>query len=240
VAKIGYYRDGTRSTEERYQDGEVVSFRSWWQNGNPRVIRLYEDDAAVSEQSFDSDGVRYLTDTEIKGIIGKLADYVGEPASPEDTVIMVTSAGMIKMRLFTDVAPGHCNNFKRLANVGYYDSTTFHRVAPGFIIQGGDILSRDALRENDGSGGPGYTIPAEFNPRPHRKGSLAMARRPDPNTAGSQFYIALTRLQRLDNQYTVFGEVIDGLDVVDSIAAAPTDSRDNPIYPQRIYQVRVE
>ncbi|UCH64281.1 MAG: peptidylprolyl isomerase [Fidelibacterota bacterium] len=152
---------------------------------------------------------------------------------------METSAGTIKLRLFTDVAPGHSNNFKRLANFGYYDSTTFHRVVPDFVIQGGDILSRDAKRANDGTGSPGYTIPAEFNPRPHRKGTLAMARSRDPNSAGSQFYIALSRLPQLDNQYSVFGEVIGGLAVVDSIATAATDSRDNPVQPQRIFRVRV-
>ncbi|MQY64842.1 MAG: peptidylprolyl isomerase [Calditrichaeota bacterium] len=152
---------------------------------------------------------------------------------------METSAGTIKLRLFIDVASGHSNNFKRLANFGYYDSTTFHRVIPGFVIQGGDLLSRDAQRANDGTGDPGYTIPAEFNPRPHRKGTLAMARSSDPNSASSQFYIALSRLPQLDNRYTVFGEIIEGMAVVDSIAAAETDSGDNPVQPQRIFRVRV-
>ncbi|MCK4579574.1 MAG: peptidylprolyl isomerase [Candidatus Marinimicrobia bacterium] len=153
---------------------------------------------------------------------------------------METSAGAIKLRLYTDVAPGHSNNFKKLANSGFYDSTTFHRIVPGFVIQGGDINSRDNNRQNDGSGSPGYNVDAEFNPRPHVKGTLAMARSQDPHSAGSQFYIALDRLTRLDNNYTVFGEVIEGLDVVDTIAGAARDKRDNPINPQRIYRVRVE
>jgi len=239
VAKIGYYQNGAVSFEEKYLDDQVAGYRSWWPNGQLRAVRRYEDGVPVGEVSYDSDGARCLTGEEIDLLLSGLADYPGEPASPEDTVLMGTSAGTIKLRLFTDVAPGHCNNFKRLANFGYYDSTTFHRVVPGFVIQGGDILSRDVTRANDGSGGPGYTVPAEFNPRPHKKGSLAMARSQDPNSAGSQFYIALTRLPQLDNRYTVFGEVIDGLAVVDSIAAAETDSGDNPVQPQRILRVRI-
>ncbi len=239
VSRTGYHSNGTVSFKETYQEGSIISHRSWWPNGNLRLVRKYKGGAVASEQGYDSDGVRYLTDAEIDLIRSNLTKYTGEPATPEDTVVMETSAGTIKLRLFTDVAPGHSNNFKRLANFGYYDSTTFHRVMPGFVIQGGDILSRDAQRANDGTGSPGYTIPAEFNPRPHRKGTLAMARRSgDPNSASSQFYIALRRLPQLDNQYSVFGEVIEGMAVVDSIAAAETDSRNNPVQPQRIYRVR--
>ena len=239
VSRTGYHSNGAVSFEENYRDGKVIAYRSWWPTGQLRVVRKYEGDAVVSEQSYDSDGIRYLTGEEINLILRRLADYPGEPASPQDTVVMETSAGTIKLRLFTDVAPGHSNNFKRLANFGYYDSTTFHRVIPGFVIQGGDLLSRDAQRSNDGTGDPGYKISAEFNPRPHRKGTLAMARSSDPNSASSQFYIALRRLPQLDNRYTVFGEVMEGLAGVDSIAAAATDSRDNPVQPQRIFRVRV-
>jgi peptidyl-prolyl cis-trans isomerase B (cyclophilin B) len=241
LAKIGYYQDGAVSFEETYlPTGEKEAYRSWWQNGNSRIIRQYEADSLISEISYDSDGIRHLVPDEINRIIADLAAYQGEPATPQDTVVMETSVGTIKLVLFTDVAPRHCNNFKFLANSGYYDSTTFHRVVPDFVIQGGDILSRDATRRNDGMGGPGFTVPAEFNPRPHRKGTLAMARGSDPNTAGSQFYIALRRLPRLDNNYTVFGEVIEGLEVVDGIATTITDSGNNPIYPQRILRVRVD
>jgi cyclophilin family peptidyl-prolyl cis-trans isomerase len=241
LAKIGYYQDGSVSFEENYSSaGGVEAYRSWWQNGNPKIIRQYDVDSLISETSYDSDGVRHLVADEVNRIIADLAAYQGEPATPRDTVVMETSVGTIKLVLFTDVAPRHCDNFKRLANSGYYDNTTFHRVVPGFVIQGGDILSRDATRRNDGMGGPGFTVPAEFNPRPHRKGTLAMARGADPNSAGSQFYIALSRLSRLDNNYTVFGEVIEGLEVVDGIATAITDSGNNPIYPQRILRVRVD
>jgi cyclophilin family peptidyl-prolyl cis-trans isomerase len=240
VQKNGYYQNGATSFVEKYRAGQLAEFRSWWRNGTLRHIRLFEDSILVRESSFDSDGVRQLAIADIDSVISKLTTYPGEPATAEDTVTMVTSAGTIKLRLFSDVAPVHCDNFKRLANFGFYDSTTFHRIVPGFVIQGGDIFSRDTQRANDGQGGPGYMIPAEFNPRPHRKGTLAMARSRDPNSAGSQFYIALKRLTQLDNRYTVFGEVIEGLAVVDSIAITPTDSRDTPLQPQRILRVRVE
>ncbi len=239
ASRTGYHSNGNLSFKESYQEGSLTSYRSWWPNGQKRMVRKHEGDAVLSEQSYDSDGILYLTGKEIELIRRRLADYPGEPAIPEDIVVMETSAGTIKLRLFTDIAPGHCDNFKRLANSGYYDNTTFHRVVPNFVIQGGDLLSRDAQRANDGTGDPGYTIPAEFNPRPHRKGALAMARSSDPNSASSQFYIALRRLPQLDNRYTVFGEVIEGLAGVDSIAAAATDSKDNPVQPQRILRVRV-
>ena len=239
VAKIGYHQDGSVLFEEKYQDRKPVSYQSWWPNGKRRVVRTFAEGAQAGETNYDSDGVRQLSRDEVKAIVDSLAAYVGEPATADNIVVMETSAGTIKLRLFTDVAPGHSDNFKRLANAGYYDGTTFHRVVPGFVIQGGDIFSRDTRRTNDGKGGPGYFIDAEFNPRIHVRGTLAMARSQDPNSAGSQFYIALARLGQLDNRYTVFGEVTDGLEVVDAIAAAPTDSRDNPIEPQRILRVRV-
>ncbi len=152
---------------------------------------------------------------------------------------METTKGTMKIRFFPDVAPKHCENFKRLANSGFYDGTLFHRVIPGFMIQGGDILSRDANRANDGTGGPGWTIPAEFNKKYHEKGILSMARSNDPNSAGSQFFICADRAAHLDGKYTVFGEVIENTDVIDAIVNTPRDKRDNPLEPVRILKVRV-
>jgi peptidyl-prolyl cis-trans isomerase B (cyclophilin B) len=240
VSRTGYYRDGTISFEETYQEGELAAYRAYWNSGQLKARRDYSAGQVALEEYFDSDGVPQLTRQQIKERIAGLADFKSAPATADDIVTMETSAGIIRLKLYTDLTPGHANNFKKLANYGFYDGTTFHRVMPGFVIQGGDINSRDPDRANDGRGDPGYSIDAEFNPRPHVKGTLAMARSPDPNSAGSQFYIALGRLARLDNQYTVFGQVIEGLEVVDSIAAAATDSRDNPIRPQRILKVRVE
>ena len=241
VSRTGYYRDGAIAFEETYREGELAAYRGYWNSGQLKARRDYSADRMALEEYFDSDGARQLTPQQIKKHIAGLAEFKSEPATADDIVTMETSAGIIKLKLYTDLTPGHANNFKKLANYGFYDSITFHRVMPGFVIQAGDINSRDPDRSNDGTGGPGYTIDAEFNPRPHVKGTLAMARvGQDPNSAGSQFYVALGRLAQLDNQYTVFGQVIEGLEVVDSIVAAATDSRDNPINPQRILKVRVE
>lgn len=150
-----------------------------------------------------------------------------------------TNLGTITLSFFPDVAPNHVNNFLTLAREGFYNGTTFHRVIPGFMIQGGDHKSKDANnRGAHGTGGPGHTVKAEFNKRPHKRGTLSMARSQNPDSAGSQFFICVKDVSHLDNQYTVFGEVIDGIDVVDKIVAEKRDSRDNPI--ERVeMQVRV-
>ncbi len=240
LSKTSYYRDGTISFEETYVEGELATYRAYWNSGQLKARRDYSAGQVELEEYFDSDGALQLTRQQIKERIAGLSDFKSEPATADDIVTMETSAGIIKLKLYTDLTPGHANNFKKLANYGFYDGTTFHRVVPGFVIQGGDIASRDPDRGNDGTGDPGYSIDAEFNPRPHVKGTLAMARSSDLNSAGSQFYIALGRLAQLDNKYPAFGQGIEGLEVVDSIAAAVTDNRDNPITPQRIVKVRVE
>ena len=122
-------------------------------------------------------------------------------------VTMVTNKGTVKLRLFPDVAPQHVNSFVFLINEGFYNGLTFHRYEPGFVIQGGDP-------RGTGTGGPGYNVPAEFSTLTHKAGTLAMARAQNPNSAGSQFYICLEPAPFLDRQYTVFGEVTEGLDVV--------------------------
>lgn len=145
-------------------------------------------------------------------------------------VVMETSMGTITIELWPDVAPKHCQSFVYLINKGFYDSLTFHRIVPGFVIQGGDPLG-------NGTGGPGYNVPAEFSNKPHEDGILSMARANDPNSAGSQFFICLGRLTNLDNKYTVFGKVIDGLDVVHKIEKAPTkrERPDTPVYMTKVY-----
>ena len=139
----------------------------------------------------------------------------------EDEVALIeTDLGRIVLEFFPKVAPQHCGNFKRLANSGFYNGVKFHRVIAGFMIQGGDILTRDANPQNDGTGDPGYTIPAEFNDTPHDRGILSMARRGDPNSAGSQFFICVGAAYQLNGQYTVLGRVIEGMEVADKIVAA--------------------
>ncbi len=138
-----------------------------------------------------------------------------EPTGTEVAVIE-TSKGVIKFEFFFDDAPNHVASFIELADDGFYDGTKFHRVEPGFVIQGGDPLSKtdDPMV---GSGGPGYRLAAEFNDRQHLDGTIAMARSQSPDSAGSQFYICLGPQPFLDGDYTVFGQVIEGLDIVHSI-----------------------
>ncbi len=144
--------------------------------------------------------------------------------------VIKTNLGTIKIEFFDqdDAAPKHVENFKKLARDGFYDGTAFHRVIPGFMIQGGDPNSKDDDRSNDGTGGPGYTIDAEFSSIKHERGILSMARSSDPNSAGSQFFICVADAAFLDGKYSVFGKVIEGMDVVDKIVSAPRDQRDNP------------
>ncbi len=142
--------------------------------------------------------------------------------------IIETKFGNITLKFYPDVAPGHVNNFIELAKKGFYDGTTFHRVIPGFMIQGGDPNSKNPDKSTHGMGGPGYTIKAEFNEKPHKRGTLSMARAANPDSAGSQFFICVKDSGFLDRQYTVFGEVESGMDVVDKIVSQPRDSRDNP------------
>jgi peptidyl-prolyl cis-trans isomerase B (cyclophilin B) len=121
------------------------------------------------------------------------------------------------------------NKFIELAKKGFYDGTTFHRVIPGFMIQGGDPNSKNPDRSSHGMGGPGYTIKAEFNDRPHRRGILSMARATHPDSAGSQFFICVADSSFLNKQYTAFGEVVSGMEVADKIVSQPRDKRDNPV-----------
>ena len=139
------------------------------------------------------------------------------------------SWGDIQLKLFLDVAPNHANNLVKLAGQGFYNGTTFHRVIPGFMIQGGDPNSKSPDRSRHGTGGPGYNVKAEFNKRPHTRGTLSMARSQDPNSAGSQFFICVADASFLNGQYTAFGEVVSGMETVDRIVNAPRDGNDNPV-----------
>lgn len=146
----------------------------------------------------------------------------------QEVAVIETTHGVIKLEFFEDKAPGHVKNFKDLANKNFYDGTTFHRVIPGFMIQGGDPNSKSDNRSSHGTGGPGYSIDAEFNDVKHERGVLSMARSQDPNSAGSQFFICVKDAFFLDGQYTAFGKVIEGMDVADKIVNESRDSNDNP------------
>lgn len=142
--------------------------------------------------------------------------------------IIETKFGNMELQFFPEVAPGHVSSFIDLAKKGFYDGTTFHRVIPGFMIQGGDPNSKSPDRSKHGMGGPGYTLKAEFNDKKHKRGILSMARAQHPDSAGSQFFICVADAFFLDRQYTVFGEVVSGMEVADKIVSQPRDKADNP------------
>jgi peptidyl-prolyl cis-trans isomerase B (cyclophilin B) len=147
----------------------------------------------------------------------------------ETKAVIETKFGNIELKFFPEVAPQHVTNFMDLAKKEFYDGTTFHRVIPGFMIQGGDPSSKNPDRSKHGTGGPGYTIKAEFNQKPHKRGTLSMARAAHPDSAGSQFFLCVTDSFFLDKKYTVFGEVTSGMEVADKIVSQPRDKADNPL-----------
>ncbi len=142
--------------------------------------------------------------------------------SSNELAVIKTSEGDMVMQFWTDAAPNTVENFKKLARQGFYDGTIFHRIVKGFMIQGGDPNSKDPAKENSyGEGGPGYNIKAEFNDHSHDRGVISMARGPDPDSAGSQFFICLAPVRRLDHQYTTFGKLIKGENVLEKIGDIP-------------------
>jgi peptidyl-prolyl cis-trans isomerase B (cyclophilin B) len=162
----------------------------------------------------------------------KMADLTPEQIEGL-TAVIETEAGTIKFKFFPFDAPGHCNNFIALARKGFYNGLIFHRVIEGFMIQGG-------CPHGKGTGGPGYKIKAEFNSRPHLDGTVSMARSQDPDSAGSQFFICHGKQAFLDGKYTVFGQVVEGLETVHAIARTPTGPGDRPVSPQVMKRVFIE
>jgi peptidyl-prolyl cis-trans isomerase B (cyclophilin B) len=164
---------------------------------------------------------------------GKKTDAPKAKAADSVAVIQVEydgkPLGNIVIKFFPELAPNHVANFKKLAGSGFYNGITFHRVIPNFMVQGGDPNTKNKDRSDDGFGDPGYKIKAEFSKKPHKRGIVSMARGTDPNSAGSQFFICVKDVAHLDGQYSVFGEVIEGMDVVDKIVGVPKDNKNNPL-----------
>jgi peptidyl-prolyl cis-trans isomerase B (cyclophilin B) len=157
-----------------------------------------------------------------------------------EVAILTTSVGEMVLEFWPDVAPGHVENFKKLAKKGFYDGTCFHRVIKGFMIQGGDPNTKDDSKQHLwGTGGPGHQIKAEFNDKPHTRGVLSMARSNDPNSAGSQFFICHGDPRFLDRQYTAFGKLIKGDDVLEKIGTTPTHPGDRPVTKQTLVSVKI-
>jgi peptidyl-prolyl cis-trans isomerase B (cyclophilin B) len=157
------------------------------------------------------------------------APAVQPPTDKGPKAIIKTKFGDIEIKLFPDKAPKHVENFIKLAKSGFYNGTIFHRVIPGFMIQGGDPNTKDLnKKELYGMGGPGHSVKAEFNDIPHKRGIVSMARSNDPDSAGSQFFIVVEDSPFLDGKYTVFGQVVKGMGFADKIVMQPRDARDNP------------
>ena len=156
------------------------------------------------------------------------------------TVNIETNFGKISFKLLPELAPETVRNFIKLSQSGFYDGTLFHRVIPGFMIQGGDPNTKTDNKGSWGMGGPGYNIKAEFSSRSHLRGIVSMARSQDPNSAGSQFYIVTADSTFLDRQYTVFGEVTEGMDVADKIVNLNKDGNDCPLEKSPMIHVTVE
>ena len=151
-----------------------------------------------------------------------------------------TNLGAIKFKLLPELAPEHVRNFVQLAQSGFYDGTLFHRVIPGFMIQGGDPNTKNPdLKSQWGMGGPGHNIKAEFNSRSHLRGIISMARSQDPDSAGSQFFIVTSDSTFLDREYTVFGEVTVGMDVADKIVKLPRDGNDCPQQEAKMIKIGI-
>ena len=145
-------------------------------------------------------------------------------STSNEVAVIKTNEGEMVVEFWTDAAPNTIENFKKLARQGFYDGTVFHRIVKGFMIQGGDPNSKDRAKESSyGQGGPGYEIKAEFNNHSHDRGVISMARGPDPDSAGSQFFICLAPVRRLNGQYTTFGKLIKGDDVLDKIGNTPVE-----------------
>ena len=146
-----------------------------------------------------------------------------------EVAVIKTSLGKIEFEFLEDKAPMHVKNFRDLADSEFYNGTIFHRVIPGFMVQGGDPNTKSDDRSAHGMGGPGHTIKAEFNDETHARGIISMARSQDPDSAGSQFFVVVKDSDFLDGQYTAFGRVTSGMDVADKIVDSPRDDKDNPL-----------
>ena len=156
------------------------------------------------------------------------------------SVTAETKFGKIVFKLLPDLAPETVRSFEKLSKSGFYDGTLFHRVIPGFMIQGGDPNTKSPDKSKWGSGGPGYMLKAEFNSKSHLRGIVSMARAIDPDSAGSQFFIVTTDSTFLDRQYTAFGEVIEGIEVADKIVKLPRDGNDCPNEEVKMLKVFIE
>jgi len=190
----------------------VVALQGCSTSGSGDPDRMHDSVTEDTGAGSSATPTSTITTPEEEGVYQPSIELTGD-----EVAVITTAKGVIRLRFFGDVAPNHVKSFIELATSGFYDGTTFHRIEPGFVAQGGDPYSKTGAGPV-GTGGPGYRVKAEFSEKPHLEGTLAMARSQDPDSAGSQFYICLAPAPFLDGKYTVFGEVIEGMDVVKSLA----------------------
>src|SRR6266540_3169270 len=163
-----------------------------------------------------------IASTLVAAVVAEEQKEASPMSTSNEVAVIKTNEGEMVVQFWTDAAPNTIENFKKLARQGFYDGTIFHRIVKGFMIQGGDPNSKDPAKENSyGEGGPSYKIKAEFNDHSHQRGVISMARSSDPDSAGSQFFICLAPVPRLDHQYTTFGKLIKGADVLEKIGDMP-------------------
>ena len=192
---------------------DIIHNSNYFKNLKLKNINL-NPESLLNTAAITSNGI-FLIKKEIDSIKTKARNFIPQEVSKHDTIIIETTKGTLKLIYYPEVAPKHCYNFKKLANSGFYDNTKFHRIIKDFMIQGGDILSRDSNQSNDGQGGPGWQVDQEFSNLKHKRGILSMARGGSPNSAGSQFFICRKDAPWIDGSYTVFGEVIENFHVIE-------------------------
>ena len=191
-------------------------------NGTIKGLSIGDFKTFVSDKNIED---ILLLDNQIDAIKLKAKNFIPSKLIENDVIIITTNFGELKFDLYHKDSPLNCTNFKKLSNSGFYDNTLFHNVVPKFIIQGGDILTRNHNPDDDGQGGPGWTVNAEFNALEHKRGTLSMVRTPnDPNSAGSQFFISLSDNKNLDNKYTIIGQLIDGDYILSRITKIPSEN----------------
>jgi len=221
--------DASTKKNEKKPEKKLDEAGLWKKAEAEGTIKAYDDYMTLYPDGKHSDQA-----------VTKLVELWGEKVKefkPEEMkdfkAVIETNRGIIKFKFFPEKAPNHCRNFIRLAMSHFYDGLIFHRVIEGFMIQGG-------CPDGTGTGGPGYNIDAEFNDIPHKEGTVSMARSRNPNSAGSQFFICLERKRHLDGSYTAFGQVTEGLDVVQTIGKVQTGDRDRPVQEQIMEKVYIE
>ncbi|HEV7241406.1 MAG TPA: peptidylprolyl isomerase [Thermoanaerobaculia bacterium] len=211
----------------------VLALAACTQTGNSDTANAQTDSTTTTADSTATDTAAPMTSATKPTEEKPMSHYENKIAEVH------TTAGQFNLRFFPDVAPGHVKNFIDLSEQGFFNNTKFHRVIPGFVIQGGDPNTISGNPATWGTGGSPKNLKAEFNAIPHKRGILSMARSGHPDSASSQFFVCVADVPSLDNQYTVFGEVTQGMDVVDKIVNAPTGPGDRPVSPVAITKVVV-